>query len=414
MQQNSSNALKVAVVGGGPAGLMAAEVLSQAGQAVNLFEAKPSVGRKFLVAGKGGLNLTHSEPFEPFLSRYGERAAQLEPYLRAFGPAELRQWAKELGFDTFVGTSGRVFPEGMRAAPLLRAWRLRLEAAGVDFHLRHRWLGWDMEGALRFSTPQGTSMFKPAALVLALGGGSWPQLGSDAAWVPWLKQRGVSIAPLRPANCGFDLHWSAHFRHRYAGQAVKNVVLTFVAQGGETFQRTGEFLVSAYGVEGSLIYAASAWLRDSLEVTGAAIPYLDLFPQWDRASLLKRLEHPRGSRSWSSYFRRTLGLSGVKASLVWEFVPQSLFDQPEPLVDRLKAMPLPLVAPRPLAEAISTAGGVRFEALDRRLMLRNVPGVFCAGEMLDWEAPTGGYLLTACFATGRAAGQGVLDWLAEQ
>jgi hypothetical protein len=396
----------VAVVGGGPAGLMAAEVLSRGGLAVELFDAMPSVGRKFLMAGKGGLNLTHAEPLESFLSRYGPRRQQIEPLLAAFGPEALRAWAKGLGVDTFVGSSGRVFPTEKKAAPLLRAWLHRLRAAGVHFHARRRWLGWNDEGMLRFSTPAGESVVGADATVLALGGGSWPELGSDGAWLPLLAGRGVPVAKLRPANCGFDLAWSEHFRRRFAGEAVKSVAIDF---GGR--HRRGEFVVTAHGVEGGLIYAFAAALRDAVEADGEATIELDLMPDWTAERVLAEVAHPRGSRSLSSHLQSRLGLKGVKVGLLWEGLGKEGMNDPARLAAALKALPLRLISPRPLAEAISSAGGVDFAALDAGLMLRDLPGVFCAGEMLDWEAPTGGYLLTACFASGLAAGRGCLAWL---
>ena len=395
----------VAVVGGGPAGLMAAEVLSQGGVAVELFDAMPSVGRKFLMAGKGGLNLTHAEPMESFLSRYGPRRPQIEPLLAAFGPEALRAWAKGLGVDTFVGSSGRVFPTEKKAAPLLRAWLHRLRAAGVRFHARHRWLGWNDEGMLGFSTPAGESAVRADATVLALGGGSWPELGSDGAWLPLLAGRGVPVAKLRPANCGFDAAWSEHFRQHFAGEAVKSVAIDF---GGH--HRRGEFVVTEHGVEGGLVYAFAAALRDALEAGQEATVQLDLMPDWSAERVLAEVAHPRGSRSLSSHLQSRLGLKGVKVGLLWECVGKEGMNDPAQVAAALKALPLRLISPRPLAEAISSAGGVDFAALDARLMLRDLPGVFCAGEMLDWEAPTGGYLLTACFASGLAAGRGCLEW----
>ena len=390
---------------------MAAEVLSQNGIQVDLYEAKPSAGRKFLVAGKGGLNLTHSEPLEQFLSRYGERRARLEPLLRGFGPAELRQWALELGFETFVGTSGRVFPRDMKAAPLLRAWLKRLRSGGVRFHLRHKWCGWDENGALRFETPQGEKLVHTRAAILALGGGSWPQLGSTGEWVPLLRQHGVPVAALRPANCGFEVAWSEHFRERFEGQPIKTVALSFTSSQGFSFHQQGEFIITRKGVEGSLIYAVSAYLRDEIESAGNALVHLDLAPDWIWSSLVQRLSRPRGSRSLASHLKRSIGLSGVKAGLLWEFAAKEDLADPQRLASAIKKLPLPILRPRPLEEAISSAGGVRFEALDEGLMIRLLPGLFCAGEMLDWEAPTGGYLLTACFSSGRAAGLGVLEWL---
>jgi uncharacterized flavoprotein (TIGR03862 family) len=399
----------VAIIGAGPAGLMAADALSERGLSVDVYDAKPSAGRKFLVAGKGGLNLTHSEPFEAFLSRYSSRGRNLLPMLTAFGADELRRWAHELGFETFIGTSGRVFPEGMKSLPLLRAWLARLHKAGVRFHFRHEWQGWDADQALRIATPDGEVALKPDATVLALGGGSWPKTGSTGAWVDILRQRGVEIAPLKPSNCGFEVDWSAHFRERFAGQPLKSVVLSFVDAEGE-FNRQGEFVITEAGLEGSLIYACSARLRDSIEAGGDVTIHLDLAPGWTRQRLADRLSQPRGSRSLSSHLKKTVGISGLKAGLLWEFVPKEDFQDACKLASWVKDLPVTLLSPRPLEEAISSAGGVRFEALDERLMLKSMPGVFCAGEMLDWEAPTGGYLLTACFSTGRWVGEGVVEW----
>ncbi len=407
------------VVGAGPAGLMAAETLAAAGLSVDVHDAMPSVGRKFLLAGKGGLNLTHSEPLERFLGRYGARRAVLEPMLRDFGPPELRAWAAGLGVSTFVGSSGRVFPSDLKAAPLLRAWLHRLRAAGVRFHMRQRWLGWDERGALRFATPAGEQTAAPAAVVLALGGGSWARLGSDGAWVPLLAAQGVPVAPLRPANCGFDVGrteagpeaggWSEHFRSRFAGQPIKPVALAFEVAG---FARQGEFVVTETGVEGSLVYAASGAIRDAIEAHGGATVHLDLLPGRDAASVLREVAHPRGPRSLATHLKSRLGVGGVKAALLHELLPRAVMHDAPQLAAALKALPLRLVRARPLDEAISSAGGVPFEALDAGLMLRATPGVFCAGEMLDWEAPTGGYLLTACFASGRVAGRAAARWLA--
>jgi uncharacterized flavoprotein (TIGR03862 family) len=401
----------VAIIGGGPAGLMAAEVLAEAGIAVDVFDAMPSVGRKFLLAGKGGMNITHSEPIEAFLSRYGERRAQIAPLLDTFGPQALRDWVHGFGIETFVGSSGRVFPRDMKAAPLLRAWLHRLREAGVRFHMRHRWLGWNAGGGLRFSTPDGERCVQADATVLALGGGSWARLGSDAAWVPLLQQQGIPVAPLLPANCGFEVDWTEHFRTRFAGDPVKAVVATVMDSAGRLHRRQGEFVVTSTGIEGGLVYALSANLRDEILATGSAVFQLDLAPGKDLQRVIAEVAHPRGSRSMGSHLQSRVGISGVKAGLLREVVPAQDFADPARLAAAIKALPLRLTRPRPIDEAISSAGGVRFEALDERLMLRGMPGSFCAGEMLDWEAPTGGYLLTACFATGRNAGLGAVGWL---
>lgn len=390
---------------------MAAEAASAGGASVEVYDAMPSAGRKFLMAGKGGLNLTHSEPPQAFLSRYGARRPWLAPLLAGFGPDALRAWARGLGVDTFIGSSGRVFPAEMKAAPLLRAWLHRLRAAGVRLHMRHRWCGWEEDGVLRFATPQGERAVRTGATVLALGGGSWARLGSDGAWVPLLAARGVRVAPLRPANCGFDVGWSEHFRARHAGRPVKPVVLAYGAADGTESRQQGEFMVTATGVEGGLIYTLSARLRDEIEAKGSATLRLDLAPGRDFARLQLELSRPRGSSSIANQMRRRAGIEGVKAGLLRELLPAADFADPLRLAAAIKALPLRLVAPRPLDEAISSAGGVVFEALDERLMLKALPGVFCAGEMLDWEAPTGGYLLTACFASGRAAGAGAAAWL---
>ncbi|MFM9917842.1 MAG: NAD(P)/FAD-dependent oxidoreductase [Rhizobacter sp.] len=418
----------VSIVGGGPAGLMAADVLACAGASVDLYDAMPSVGRKFLLAGKGGLNLTHSEPAEAFAGRYAERRAPIDSMLRRFGPAELRDWAQGLGIATFVGSSGRVFPADLKAAPLLRAWLHRLRGLGVRFHMRHRWVGWsdaadqDGEFALAFETPEGARTVRADAVLLALGGASWSRLGSDGAWLPWLEARGVELAPLRPSNCGFDAAhvdaagreqpgWTEHFRARHAGAPVKNMALSCVAPGGRAFAQAGEFVVTEGGVEGNLIYAASAWLRDALEADGRAVAHLDLLPGRSPEWVAREVAHPRGSRSLATHLKGRLGLDGVKASLLRELLPREVMADPPRLAAAIKALPLTLLAPRPIDEAISTAGGVRFEAMDDQGMLRALPGVFCAGEMLDWEAPTGGYLLTASLSSGFWAGHGLLQYL---
>ena len=395
-----------AVIGGGPAGLMAAERLAAAGISVDLYDAMPSVGRKFLQAGVGGLNLTHSEPDAAFRARYGAARPFVSPWLDAFGATALRSWAEALGMETFVGSSGRVFPKQMKAAPLLRAWLKRLRDSGVRFHIRHRWRGWDGD-ALDFETQAGAVRAKADATVLALGGGSWPQLGSDAAWVSILRARGIELAALKPANCGFEAHWSEHFRARFPGEPVKPV--TAWVEDGVPLQ--GEFVVTEQGVEGGLIYALSAPLRDAIETRGKAMLHLDLAPNRDLPRLLQDLRKPRGGQSMANQLRKQAGIEGVKAGLLREVLGKDLTDDPVILAEAIKDLTLELHATRPLDEAISTAGGIAAEALDDQLMLRRLPGVFCAGEMLDWEAPTGGYLLTACFASGRVAGQGAADWL---
>ncbi len=407
----TNNTHSIAIIGAGPAGLMAAEAAIQGGGCVDVYDGMASVGRKFLLAGKGGLNLTHAEPMESFLSRFGSREANLRPIIEAFGPADLREWAQGLGIGTFVGSSGRVFPTDQKAAPLLRAWLHRLRKAGVVFHSRHRWQGWNEEGGLCFDTPQGPKQTTADALILALGGGSWSRLGSDGAWVPILSGRGVTVAPLRPSNCGFDYPWSEHFRTRFAGQPVKTVAASFTDAEGEEHVRVGEFIVTATGVEGQLIYALSAALRDTIETIGIATPRLDLTPGRDLKRLIHDLSKPRGSASMAKHLQKRAGIDGVKAGLLRELADPEDFTEPSRLAAVIKSLPLRLKATRPLDEAISTAGGGVFEALDGHLMVRALPGVFCAGEMLDWEAPTGGYLLTACFATGRAAGLGAVAWL---
>jgi uncharacterized flavoprotein (TIGR03862 family) len=403
--------MKIAIIGGGPAGLMAAEAASVGGAHVELYDAMASVGRKFLLAGKGGLNLTHSELSEKFLTRYGARRVQIEPFLASFGPDALRAWARGLGINTFVGSSGRVFPKDLKAAPLLRAWLRRLRQGGVRFHMRHRWSGWDEQGALRFATSERDLSVQADAVVLALGGGSWPKLGSDASWVPLLAGRGIHIVPLQPANCGFDVGWSEHFRTKFAGHPVKSVAIVMRNDTGAESWYPGEFVITETGVEGGVMYAVSAFLREEILARGVATLHLDLAPDRDVPRLTHDLSRPRGKRTMATHLQRQVHIEGVKAGLLREVISKEYFTDPTRLAAAIKALPLRLIAPRPLEEAISTAGGVPFEALDARLMIRALPGIFCAGEMLDWEAPTGGYLLTACFATGQAAGRGAVEWL---
>ncbi|MGE7958975.1 TIGR03862 family flavoprotein [Pseudomonas sp. NPDC089530] len=398
----------VAIIGGGPAGLMAAEVLSLAGVRVDLYDGMPSVGRKFLLAGVGGMNITHSEAYPAFVSRYAERAPQIAPLLREFGSEALCQWIHDLGIDTFVGSSGRVFPTDMKAAPLLRAWLKRLRDAGVVIHTRHRWLGWNVDGSLRIHGPEGEQPVQADALLLALGGGSWARLGSDGAWIRPLEQRGVQLAPLQPSNCGFEVQgWSELLRAKFAGAPLKNVAIGL----SDDTPRLGECVITETGIEGSLIYALSAPIREAINRHGSATVHIDLLPDRSRDRVQAALSKPRGSRSMAKHLHSQLGIDGVKAALLRELTGAECFADPALLATAIKALPLTLVRTRPLDEAISSAGGVMFEAMDQRLMLKQLPGVFCAGEMLDWEAPTGGYLLTACFASGRAAGLGLLEWL---
>ena len=407
-----ASTVRVAVIGGGPAGLMAAERLSSQGIAVDLYDGKASVGRKFLLAGKGGLNLTHSEEPAAFVGRYRERSAEVGRWLDEFDATALRNWCEGLGVSTFIGSSGRVFPTDMKAAPLLRAWLARLRAAGVRFHMRHRWTGWDESGHLRFDTPDGPVAVAASATLLALGGASWPQLGSDGRWVDTLAARGVMPAPLRAANCGFDVAWSPHFSERHAGQPLKNVRIAFTGADGRRIERIGECLVSAHGLEGSLIYALSADLRGCMERDGRVKIDIDLLPALDAQKVLDEVSRPRGARSLSSHLNSRLGVSGVRTGLLHEVLDRAAMNDTATLAATLKALPLTLLRTRPVDEAISTAGGVRLEDLDAGLMLKALPGVFCAGEMLDWEAPTGGYLLTATMASGRAAADGIAIWLA--
>jgi uncharacterized flavoprotein (TIGR03862 family) len=403
---------RVAVIGGGPAGLMAAEVLSQGGAQVDLYDAMPSVGRKFLLAGKGGMNITHSEAIGDFIQRYGARAEQVAAWLGAFSPQEVREWIHGLGIDTFVGTSGRVFPADMKAAPLLRAWLHRLREAGVRFHMRHRWTGW-RDGRLVFASPEGEQLVEADAVILALGGASWARLGSDGAWAGLLERKKVNVAPLVPSNCGFDAGWSEHFSSRYAGAPLTTVAIESIGADGKPARRKGQFVVTATGVEGSLIYALSAPLRDQIAANGSATIHLDLAPDFSARRVASEVAHPRGARSISSHLQSRLGIKGVKSGLLHECLSKEQFADPDLLAAAIKRLPVVLKRTRPIDEAISSAGGISFEAMDAdTLMLRALPGVFAAGEMIDWEAPTGGYLLTACFASGRAAGRGALAWLA--
>ena len=425
----SNTPIPIAVIGAGPAGLMAAEVLSAAGISVHVFDAMPSVGRKFLLAGIGGLNLTHAEPFDVFTTRFGERAAACANWLQGFDKEAIRDWAKGLGIDTFVGTSQRVFPTDMKAAPLLRAWlhRLRHPAQGepVRFHMRHRWNGnitrtdtsntptWQ----LQFDTPHGPQSVQTNAVLLALGGASWAHLGSDGAWQPWLRALQVDVAPLVPANCGFDVSvgsrkgWSEHLRTKFAGTPLKSVVLSCTDAQGHTFSRKGEMVITEHGIEGSLVYAASALLRDEIARTGQAQLTLNLRPEFAAEHVQAEVRHPRGSRSLSSHLKSRLNLQAVHLALLHEVLTKDALNDPVQLAHAIEHLPITAIATRPLDEAISSAGGVKLEALDGALMALHAPGVFVAGEMLDWEAPTGGYLLSACLASGRHAAKGALAYL---
>ena len=424
---SAGQALDVAIVGGGPAGLMAAQALAGAGLRVAVFDASASVGRKFLLAGRGGLNLTHAEPKADFITRYGPRQHEVGDWLQDFDADAVRAWAQALGIATFVGTSGRVFPTDMKAAPLLRAWLTQLRAGGVQFHMRHRWTGWDEAGQLCFATPTGELKLTARATVLALGGGSWARLGSDGRWLPTLQAAGVDVAPLQPANCGFDVlrpgqeatatvGWSPFFAEKFAGQPFKSVAIGIAAAddcAGQAFVRKGEFVATATGVEGSVIYATSAQLRDTIAARGQARFHVDLLPDHTAERVLRELQIPRGARSLANHLKRRLGLDGIKTALLYEVLGKDGMQAMARLAATIKAVPLTVHAPRPMDEAISTAGGVRLQALNSHLMCEAKPGLFCAGEMLDWEAPTGGYLLTAAMASGVRAARGVRTWLAD-
>ena len=398
---------RIAIIGGGPAGLMAAEHLSRAGHAVTVYAAMPTVARKFLRAGKSGLNITHGEPYERFVTRFGTAVDWLRPMLDGFTPQDVRDWAHGLGTETFTGTSGRVFPTVMKASPLLRAWLKRLEAQGVTILTRHRWIGFD-GNACRIETPHGQQTVEADAVLLALGGASWPRLGSDAVWVPWLQAQGIEVAPFRPANCGFDCAFSGTFVERFAGEPVKSVTATSAAGTAQ-----GEFVISRNGIEGSLIYAHAGALRDALQRDGTASLVLDLAPGRTINKLTRDLERQDAKASFSNRLRKGTGLDGVKAALIRELAPDASRLDARHLAETIKALPLPVASPRPIAQAISSAGGITFDSVDENLMLKALPGTFVAGEMLDWEAPTGGYLLTACLASGRSAARGMEAWLAE-
>ena len=400
----------VAVIGAGPAGLMAAEVLANADTAVTVYDAMASAGRKFLMAGRGGLNLTHSEPLPEFLTRYREAMPRLTAAITAFLPEALRAWSEGLGQSTFVGSSGRVFPNAFKASPLLRAWLRRLDSKGVQFAMRHRWTGCDSNGRLIFQTPNGQSLVNARATVLALGGASWPRLGSDGTWVDALTARGVRISPLRPANCGFTVGWSAIFRDRFEGQPLKAVALSF---GARTVR--GEAMITRVGIEGGAVYALSAELREAIAALGQATLRIALRPDLEINDLIVRVSAPKGKQSFSNWLRKAVQLSPVAIGLLQEAAIASGVSltalSPAGLADLINTVPIQLNGTTPIARAISTAGGISFSEIKDDFMIRRLPGVFAAGEMLDWEAPTGGYLLQACFATGAAAGKAALNWL---
>jgi hypothetical protein len=399
---------RAAVIGGGPAGLMAAETLARANIAVTIYDRMPSLARKFLMAGRGGLNLTHSEEFPVFLSRYGAAKTHLRRVLDGFPPERLRSWSEALGQPTFIGTSGRVFPKAMKASPLLRAWLRRLDAMGVKVALRHRWTGWADDGALAFDAPDGVVRRTPDITVLALGGASWPRLGSDGGWVDVLTREGIAVSRLRPSNCGFHAAWSDHLRTRFAGQPLKNIALSF---GDERVR--GEAVITRGGLEGGAIYALSPMLREAIDATGEAVLSVDLLPDLDMEEVVRRLSASRGKQSLSNALRKTLSLSPSAIGLAQEAAKGKLGAlAPDAMAAFLKSVPVILTGVAPIDRAISSAGGISFDEIDESFMLRKKPGVFVAGEMLDWEAPTGGYLLQACFATGAAAGEAAARWLA--
>lgn len=404
-------AKQVAVIGAGPAGLMAAEVLVSQGFLVSVYDAMPSAGRKFLQAGRGGLNISHSLAIDEFLLQYGEASNWLTPMIRAFDASAIQAWMKGLGIDSFIGSSGRIFPIDKKAAPLLRAWLHRLKQAGVSFHMKHRFIGW--QGAsLLFNHADTQELVSADAVVMALGGASWPQLGSKGEWLAPFAQQGIEVAPFRPANCSFNVAWSQHLVQHYAGAPIKPVILHYQDSAGQSYQHQGELILSASGLEGGLIYRFSAVLRDAIQSFGSQTIYLDMLPSLNEQQALNKLNQSSARLSLSNKLKTSLNLSAVKIGLVQEWVKQhNVTPNYVSLVQLLKHYPVSLIAVGEIAQAISSAGGVKQSALDERLMLTTKPGVFCVGEMLDWEAPTGGYLLTASLATARWAAQGVAEWL---
>jgi uncharacterized flavoprotein (TIGR03862 family) len=417
IQKNYSTSIKkytvrsVVIIGGGPSGLMAAEMLIEAGFKVDLYEAMPSVGRKFLMAGKGGMNISNDEPYNTFLSRYTGQGNIMASVFEKFSSVDLRAWLQELGIDTFVGSSGRVFPLDMKAAPLLRKWLYRLRSSGVNLHVRHRWLGWnkDSDQQLLFDVEGKICEVNADNVILALGGASWPQLGSTGSWVSILANQGIKISPLQPSNCGFEVIWSEYFRTQYSGKPLKSVSISLENISEINTCHKGELIVTEYGLEGGVIYTLSAQIRDEIALKGFVMIYIDLIPNISKEVAIAKMGRLRGKQSIANHLRKQLGISGVKAGLIRESIDPSCFSNAELLCALIKSLPIKLSAIRPIAEAISTAGGVSFAEIDQNLMLINRPGVFCTGEMLDWEAPTGGYLLTACLALGRAVGLGLIN-----
>ncbi len=403
---------RVAIIGTGPAGLIAADQLSNRGFQVEMFDSMPTPARKFLIASKGGLNLTHSLPFPQFLEKYRQHQVNLTPFLTRFGPQQLIDWIQGLGIETFSGSSGRVFPKEMNGGNILHTLLERLKSRQVRFHYNWRLVNWQSDRTLTFVAEDQNQSATFEAVLFALGGASWPQLGSDGGWVQVFTRKDIKIEPLKPANCGFETIWSETFCASFAGAAVKPVTIHLIAVDGSSFQQAGEFIITSYGVEGSLIYAASAMIRDTIEAKGFAIIELDLAPQLSEQQIIERLSKKRGKRSLTTHLSKALGFNGVRSGLLYELLPKNVLNDVTLLAPAIKALPLKLSAPRPIEEAISSAGGVCFDNLDAQLMLKQYPGFFCAGEMLDWEAPTGGFLLTACFSTGFAAAQGIEDWLA--
>jgi uncharacterized flavoprotein (TIGR03862 family) len=403
---------KIIIIGGGPAGLMAAETIAQEGYQVNLYDAMPTVGRKFLLAGIGGMNITHSEESEFFAQRYRERKDEVDNMLKHMNSKDLVDWVHGLGIETFIGSSGRVFPKGMKAAPLLRAWIQRLKKLGVQFNMRHQWIGWK-DHQIIFKNKDGDCLKHADAVVLALGGASWPKLGSNGLGVTYLGDKGIMVKPFKPTNCGFDVLWSEYFKEKFSGESIKtvNASLTNIHNTQET--KKSQIVVTKSGIEGSLIYALSAQIRELIERDGGATIYLDLLPDKDHDRVYREIVVPRGSKSLSSHLRSKLGIDALKTGLLHECLDKEILQDMNMLAKAIKRLPVKLIRARPIEEVISSAGGVVFEELDENLMISKIKGLFCAGEMLDWEAPTGGYLLTACFASGRTAGLGVLKYLSE-